>query len=116
MLECMAPYEFLRIVHKHDAVIDAAELHFPIFAADDAAGGCAINDNPALGSQVFVCTEAVLQGGFACCAFALDDGEVSANGEFDLNFIGPYGQLVFPSRARASLRHFAEIRTSSSMV
>lgn len=56
------------------------------------------------------------QRGFACGAFALDDGQVSTNGEFDLNFIGSYGQLVFPSHARASLRHFAEIRISSSMV
>lgn len=55
-------------------------------------------------------------GWFCLCAFVCDDGEVSANGEFDLNYIGPYGQLVFPSHARASLRHFAEIRTSSSMV
>jgi hypothetical protein len=46
----------------------------------------------------------------------LDDGQVSTNGEFDLNFIGSYGQPVFPSHARASLRHFAEIRISSSMV
>ena len=50
MLEGMAPYEFLCIIHKHDAVIDVAELRFPIYAADDAAGGCAINDYPALGS------------------------------------------------------------------
>lgn len=50
MLEGMAPYEFLCIVHKHNTVVDATELRFPINAADDSAGGCAINGYPALGS------------------------------------------------------------------